>query len=180
MSFLDNIQVHPDYLRSRCMDPLHNSPSGCGNPDCWKSPAAQPVKVQPLPWQYSDGGRAAAGYKGEARDCVVRAIALAAQLPYKQVYSELHRRAGESPRLGVNKRVYGPYLEALGFQWVPCMRIGDGCTVHLRTGELPGDRALVVRLSRHVAAVVGGRVLDTHNPTRGGARCVYGYWERLR
>jgi hypothetical protein len=35
---------------------------------------------------YSDGGRAAAGYKGRAGDCVVRAIAIAAQKPYQEVY----------------------------------------------------------------------------------------------
>jgi hypothetical protein len=38
---------------------------------------------------YDDGGRAAAGRKGTAGDCVVRAIAIAAQLPYAQVYDDL-------------------------------------------------------------------------------------------
>jgi len=34
---------------------------------------------------YNDGGRVAAGYKGRAGDCVVRAIAIATQRPYQEV-----------------------------------------------------------------------------------------------
>ena len=55
------------------------------------------------------------------------------------------------------------------------MAIGQGCTVHLRADELPAGR-LVVRLSRHVCAVVDGTVHDNHDPRRNGTRCVYGYW----
>lgn len=38
------------------------------------------------------------------------------------------------------------------------------------------DDGLVVRLSKHLCAVVDGVVRDTFDPTRGGDRCVYGYW----
>jgi hypothetical protein len=55
------------------------------------------------------------------------------------------------------------------------MSIGSGCRVHLRDGELPPGR-LVVKVSRHYAAVIGGVLHDTHDSTRGGTRCVYGYW----
>ena len=41
---------------------------------------------------YNDGGRAEAGYIGDTRDCVCRAIAIAAQRPYKEVY-DLKKRA---------------------------------------------------------------------------------------
>jgi hypothetical protein len=40
-------------------------------------------------WRYSDGGRAAAGYRGKGRDCVARALAIAMQLPYAEVYKAL-------------------------------------------------------------------------------------------
>jgi hypothetical protein len=33
-------------------------------------------------WQYNDGSREAAGYRGEAGDCVVRAIAIATGMDY--------------------------------------------------------------------------------------------------
>ena len=40
-------------------------------------------------WAYDDGGRAAAGFRGECRDCVVRAVAIATEQPYHVVYDAL-------------------------------------------------------------------------------------------
>jgi hypothetical protein len=57
------------------------------------------------------------------------------------------------------------------------MQIGSGCRVHLRADELTPGR-LVVQLSRHLTAVIDGVVHDTHDPSRNGTRCVYGYWSR--
>jgi hypothetical protein len=56
------------------------------------------------------------------------------------------------------------------------MQVGSGCQVHLRTEELPKGR-LVVRLSRHLTAVVDGVIHDIYNPDRRGTRCVYGYFK---
>ena len=39
-----------------------------------------------IKFNYNDGGRAAAGYKGTAGDCGVRAIAIVTGLPYQDVY----------------------------------------------------------------------------------------------
>lgn len=69
------------------------------------------------------------------------------------------------------------YIErVLGWEWVACMKIGSGCTVHLKADELPPGRLICV-LSRHYTAVINGVVHDTANPTRNGLRCVYGYWK---
>ena len=38
-----------------------------------------------LELQINDGGRAAAGYKGKAGDCVVRSIAIVTGLPYQKI-----------------------------------------------------------------------------------------------
>ena len=67
------------------------------------------------------------------------------------------------------------YMAALGFTWVPTMQIGSGCRVHLRTSDLPKGR-IIVRVTRHLAAVIDGVLHDTHDCSRGGTRCVYGYW----
>lgn len=133
-------------------------------------------------WEYDDGGRAHAGFKGDARDCVARAIAIATEQPYRTVYdalAELEHQAGNprSARNGVYRKSYDAYLVGLGWAWTPTMQIGSGCRVHLRADELPAGR-LVVRLSRHVTAVVDGVVRDTYDPSRDGTRCVYGYWRR--
>lgn len=133
-------------------------------------------------WTYDDGGRAAAGFQGEASDCVTRSIAITAELPYGLVHAALAERCHalgrpRSARNGVPRKVYEPYLAELGFAWHPTMAIGQGCRVHLRAGELPGGR-IIARLSRHLCAVVDGVVLDTFDPSREGTRCVYGYFTR--
>jgi hypothetical protein len=136
-----------------------------------------------MEWQYNDGGRSGAGYKGDAGDCVVRAIAIATDRPYKDVYDVLWAeidskstvKRGNSPRNGVAKKAIKRYMESLGWTWTPTMQIGSGCKVHLRADELPTG-TIVVSVSKHVCAVIDGVVHDTYDPTRDGTRCVYGYW----
>ena len=43
-----------------------------------------------LELKIDDGGRAAAGYKGKAGDCVVRSIAIATNLSYQKIYNDLY------------------------------------------------------------------------------------------
>lgn len=146
----------------------------------------------------NDGGRAAADFKGEAGDCVTRAISIATGKPYREVYNALWAglddyaatkrdrtakriargggRRGTTPRNGVSSKVYRPYLECLGWHWVPMMHIGSGCKVHLRADELPAGR-LIVRVSKHMLAVINGVVHDTYRDDRAGTRCVYGYFQ---
>lgn len=137
-----------------------------------------------MKWVDDDGGRAAAGFsvKNDAGDCVVRAIAIATEQDYAAVYDAIAALNAEmgggrrTARDGVARKVYDHYLSELGWKWTPTMKVGAGCTVHLRGDELPPGR-LVVRLSRHLTAVMDGVVHDTHDPSRDGTRCVYGYWQ---
>ncbi len=133
---------------------------------------------------YGDGGRTAAGFKGAAGDCVTRAIAIASRRPYLEVYNaineasraERRRKLGKSSaRTGVHKPTSRRYLESIGAKWTPTMQIGSGCKVHLRADELPLGR-LVVAVSRHLVAVIDGVIHDTHDCSRDGTRCVYGYY----
>jgi len=153
-----------------------------------------------MPFIHDDGGRAEAGYKGLANDCVVRAIAIASGLPYQEVYDAINSlslkervtksmQRRSSSREGVYKKTYEKYLFSLGWKWTPTMKIGSGCKVHLTEGELPGGR-IICRLSRHITAVIDGVIHDNHNPQRethvvdgcGNVsiqkRCVYGYWSK--
>jgi hypothetical protein len=135
---------------------------------------------------YDDGGRAAAGFKGDTRDCVTRAIAIALRLPYREAYDALNalareekpskaRRGKSSARTGIHRATYERFLVERGAVWTPTMKIGQGCKVHLRADELPAGR-LVVRCSKHLVAVVDGVCHDNHDPRRGGTRCVYGFF----
>ncbi len=142
-----------------------------------------------MPFQYDDGGRAAAGYKGTTGDCVVRAIAIADELPYERVYervadlnSKLNWKYGgvgheRTARKGLMPKLLRELLEKNGWTWTPTMHIGSGCKVHLRADELPPGR-LIVRLSGHVAAVIDGVIHDLYDCSRDGTRCVYGYWKK--
>lgn len=140
---------------------------------------------------YDDGGRSAAGYDGKAGDCVCRSVAIATGLHYRQVYDALAtgnanqrktcrslRNSGKrTARNGINVRCkwFKDYMAALGWRYTPTMGIGTGCKVHLADGELPMGR-LIVQVSRHFTAVIDGVIHDTHDPSRQGTRCVYGYW----
>ncbi len=158
--------------------------------DCWPTGKTMAKQVfvssgDPLPFVFNDGGRAAAGWKGWAGDCVVRAVAIATCQPYQDVYDAINvtaqaerprrGRSRSSARNGVHRRTLARYLVERGWYWTPTMQIGSGTTVHLRQGELPMGR-LIVSCSRHMVAVVDGVVRDLSDPCRGGTRCVYGYW----
>lgn len=151
-----------------------------------------------------DGGRADAGFKGHAGDCVCRSIAIASGRPYAEIYKRLAdgmgaqrktARTGKQARsarngIHVKRKWFRDYMASLGFEWTPTMQIGSGCKVHLAEGELPMGN-LVVSVSGHYTAVIDGIVHDTHDPQRttheigvkNGVpyegtfeRCVYGYW----
>lgn len=130
----------------------------------------------------TDGGRAKAGFKGQANDCVTRAVAIITERPYREVYEELARYEQEvtgirSARNGISKKAYKKYLADQGFIWFPTMQVGQGTTVHLKADELPIGK-LLVSVSKHMVAVIDRVVYDSHDSTRGGTRAVYGYWRK--
>jgi hypothetical protein len=144
--------------------------------------------VSEVCWVENDGGRAEAGYKGSTGDCICRAIAIAAELPYQEVYDLLNEAAKRerprgktkrsSARTGVHKPTIKRVLTALGWEWTATMGIGTGCKVHLCAEELPSGR-LIVSVSRHMVAVIDGVIHDLYDPAREGTRCVYGYWRKV-
>lgn len=138
-------------------------------------------------WIQCDGGRQRAGYKGVTGDCVTRAIAIAANLPYQEVYDALNELASNerrgkrkksisNARTGVHRFTYEKYLFSLGWKWQPTMTIGSGCKVHVRDGELPTDKWLILSLSKHLCAFKNNFIFDMFDPSRNGTRCVYGYY----
>lgn len=127
---------------------------------------------------YSDGGRSLY-FKGVADDCVVRAIALAADLDYKEVYDLLKEKMGKgkSPRNGVPRKIYHEFILSLGFEWIPYSGIGTGCRVHLNQEELPSG-TMICRLAKHLCCVKDHKIYDTFHP--GHERCVYGIYYKKR
>ena len=148
-----------------------------------------------LKFKVNDGGRAAAGYKGQTGDCVVRSIAIVTGMTYQKVYNDLYnankvfrstsktklarslKQKNDSPRSGTHRVVLKNYLAQLGFQWTPTMFVGQGCKVHLKKEELPSG-TLLVSCSKHITVVKDGVLHDPHDCSRNGTRCVYGYWTK--
>lgn len=165
---------------------------------------------------FNDGGRADSGFNGKAGDCVARSVAIATEQPYDTVYQALalvnqatRSRAKSSGRKSARNGVrvqaapFRRYMDGIGWEFVPTMKIGSGCRVHLFDGELPMGR-LIVSLSKHYTAVIDGVIHDTFDPQRDvhvvepdtgrplhegewrnadgicrvSRRCVYGYWRR--
>ena len=89
-----------------------------------------------MKFQYNDGGRPTAGYKGRAGDCVCRSIAIITQMPYQEVYDALNgivksKSMGNltcyrsSARNGISKCTTKRYLVSMGFEWFPTKFIGQ-------------------------------------------------------
>lgn len=120
---------------------------------------------------HDDGGREAAGFKGSAGDCVVRAVAIASGRPYAEVHARFrigtgrvrHSKRRPSPENGIitAKPWFKKYMAELGFQWVA-------------SAKLPDIGRLVVKTKTHAFAVIDLVVHDTH------AKRVFdpreGYW----
>lgn len=151
-----------------------------------------------MEWIYNDGGRSAAGYKGDTGDCVCRAFAIATERPYKEVYDLINeyaksertgsRKRGKSnARTGVYRNTEKKLAAHYGFKWIPTMKIGEGCKVHLTAEELPKG-TIIVAVARHLVCVKDGVIYDTYNSSikqhydtdgnliTNDRRCVYGYF----
>lgn len=127
---------------------------------------------------YSDGGREKY-FKGKAKDCVCRAVAIASNRDYLEVYKSMKQTFG-TPRNGVDtsKKIFKDWMSANGFKWVPCSGVGMKTSKHFIKGELPKGR-IVCSVAKHYVAVVDDKVFDTWDSrynSWGELRRIYGYW----
>ena len=125
---------------------------------------------------YDDGGRKAAGYKGDAGDCGARALAIAHPMDYKEAYKLLAQANkdfgfSKSARNGIMKEVYESVLNTLGYEWCKAPKF-EGRKARPR--DLEGT--VIARQAGHYVAVFEGGVFDTWDSSR---RMVYGYWKKV-
>merc|ERR1719399_1939839 len=109
--------------------------------------------MKPPTWIYDDGGRASAGFRGQSGDCFVRAVSIASQRPYLEVYNfvnavrkdvrsgnvaskrtaaRLRKRASLLLRLGDSRRgvsnpLFHEVMHRMGWVWKAAMQYGRGC-----------------------------------------------------
>ena len=149
----------------------------------------EPIKVYepresltPLGFMICDGGREDAGYKGDAGDCVTRAISIATawasrgRYEYEQHRSELMKRKAKwrktsrskrakasksnSVRNGTPKEVYRPYLEDLGWERVSLVKFGDPTRKEMVKEDIPND-IVILEVRKHLVTCANHVVLDT-------------------
>ena len=121
---------------------------------------------------YDDGGRSNY-FKGNAGDCVTRAIAIATGIDYKEVYNTIKDLLQHTPRNGLSKQETRDIMHYFGFDWY-APKFG-GIKLHLTEEDLP-DGTIICQVSKHVVCVKDKVIYDTFKPDRDGTRLVYGYW----
>jgi|APSaa5957512535_1039671.scaffolds.fasta_scaffold30325_2 hypothetical protein len=123
-----------------------------------------------MKFKYNDGGRESAGYKGHTGDCVARAIAIATQTPYQEVYDALHSmsrhwkgwsktakniRENPSPRTGTHVPVAQAYLKSKGWEKV---------TGNVKLDDTKFKKGTYIcSVRRHYTVVKDGVINDTHD-----------------
>ena len=133
-----------------------------------------PDRIQEKDMQYQeltgdDSGRICKSFKS---DCVIRAISVAANLPYRKVFEDLMAIGLEIGAYPNHEKVWQRYLEQdLG--WVRNKPPRDHLNKMIKLRNWDGPNAAVVRNSRHLTAVSDGRVVDTWDCTY---RPVNTYW----
>lgn len=129
---------------------------------------------------YNDGGRSAAGYKGDVGDCAVRSVVIATGLSYKKVYKdflrEMKNHTGQATiKAGVYRKVFHPYLLQNGFDWIPLNFIGRPSRIKLTPEMLPRG-VLVISTRKHLVCCIDGVLQDTYDSSREGTATVFGYY----
>lgn len=123
-----------------------------------------------MKFEFNDGGREKAGYKGTTGDCVVRAISIATKTPYQEVYDDLFEmnkcwkgnskiskniQKNPSPRNGVARIVITKYLKGKGW---------DRATGNLKLDdEKFKNGTYICSVRSHLTVVRDGVLLDSYD-----------------
>lgn len=138
--------------------------------------------VQRCRFLKTDAGRGASRRPRQSNDCTVRAIALAAGLPYDAAYdrcAEEGRRCGR----GMHLKDWLPVATVNGYRfvWTPCPAVkGEWRENPVTFANRHPSGRFILKLAKHVLACVDGVVMDTtehQGPMGLGWRCVYGAWK---
>lgn len=128
-----------------------------------------------MTYQYNDGGRAVAGFKGNS-DCGIRAVSIALEMPYKdsrRLLQEFARKgkqgSGQISR-GIYKEDIDAALRSKGWVWRSAPKFQGR---KAKYSDLPKGR-VIARMAKHYAAVIDGVLMDTWDSSD---KMVYGYWE---
>jgi len=145
-----------------------------------------------LQFKFNDGGRSKY-FKGEAGDCVVRAISIATNTDYKVIYDELFqankdylakkntkiakqmksrtREKGGSPRSGNYKKIFEQYLFSKGWKYVSLRKFGS--SKRTTVDQLTNLGTILININRHTMCMIDGVINDTWDSR-------FSYWEERK
>lgn len=136
-----------------------------------------------MKWVYDDPS--SRYFETHENDSISRSISIATGISYDRVQAMLDKyiereclddKYVNNSRLKLRKEVAPMFLKDLGYSWICKMQFSGGCKFHLKDGELPKDKTLIVNISKHFTCVKNGIIHDLYDPSRDGTRAVYGYY----
>lgn len=118
-----------------------------------------------MKFQQNDGGRSRYTNVTSKHDCVVRAVAIAANISYFEAYAKLRAisPALESEGVNIHDRAFMAYMASLGFVRV------EGVTA---MQDIPEGRVIACT-SGHYTAIINGTIQDVRNEAH---KAVSHYW----
>lgn len=125
------------------------------------------------PFKLSDGGRSQSKRPRQKNDCVVRAIALAFERPYDEVYALLAAEGRACGRATSHLITNSWLSERAKYRSFPAEKGQPRMNLARFAEEHPRGR-FVAKMAGHVVAVIDGVVFDTIMPRM--TACVYCAW----
>jgi len=120
----------------------------------------------------TDGGRAGSRRPRQSKDCTVRAVALARNIPYDAAYDLLHEAGRKCSRGFHVQRWLGDQAWATKIPF-PAVKGQPRMNPATFTKQLPTGR-FICRVAKHVFAVIDGVVHDSFENRPD--RCIYTAW----
>jgi hypothetical protein len=118
--------------------------------------------MKKLEYSYNDGGRSKY-FKGNAGDCVVRALAIWSGENYKELYNSLRGfikklkssgiKTKSHPRNGINPKILKLFLKEKGFKY--------SYVKELKQINMLGNGNFLLNLDGHIVTVKNGILYDT-------------------
>lgn len=110
-------------------------------------------------------------------DCVVRAISTVCEIPYNEVVMGLAKIQCETGYDTSENRLYGKYLESLGYKKNPQPKKTDGTKYTGREfcKKFHPARTIAHIGGNHIVAIIDGKVWDTWDSTDG---CIGNYYTK--
>ena len=99
--------------------------------------------------------------KKEVSDCVIRAISIALNMPWLQVFDELNSVARMDFNMPSDNRVWGHYLYLKGFQPFLLPQSCPDCVTVKEFARIFRDGTYIIGTGSHAVAVINGDYYDS-------------------